>query len=91
MLHNHYVIDKAKPIFEFNHPVSSDQMDTTRFASTNFKASIDCTLHGIAGYFDCNLYKDITLSIVPETHSQGLFSWFSMFFPIYVRKIKNLS
>jgi protein arginine N-methyltransferase 5 len=42
------------------------------------------TLHGIAGYFDCHLYKDILLSIVPETHSKGLFSWFPMFFPLKV-------
>jgi type II protein arginine methyltransferase len=62
-------------------------MDTTRYVSIDFNASIDCTLHGIAGYFDCNLYKDIMLSIVPETHSQGLFSWFSMYFPIYVSQI----
>lgn len=60
------------------------KIDTNRFTSESFLAKQDCTLHGIAGYFDCNLYKDVVLSIVPETHSEGLFSWFPMFFPIEV-------
>ena len=58
--------------------------DTSRYKSVSFTAEEDSTIHGIAGYFDCVLYKDVTLSINPDTHSPGLFSWFPMFFPINV-------
>jgi protein arginine N-methyltransferase 5 len=43
------------------------------------------TLHGVAGYFHCTLYKDIVFSTVPEqigTLSPGMFSWFPMYFPM---------
>jgi len=50
----------------------------------SFKISQNCVLHGFSGYFDTVLYKNIILSIVPETHSRGMFSWFPIFFPIRV-------
>lgn len=37
---------------------------------------------GFAGYFDTILFGDVTLSIVPETHSPGLISWFPALFPL---------
>ncbi|KAJ3042448.1 Protein arginine N-methyltransferase 5 [Rhizophlyctis rosea] len=42
----------------------------------------DGVLHGIAGYFESVLYKDVMISIHPETHSEGMFSWFPLFFPL---------
>jgi protein arginine N-methyltransferase 5 len=39
-------------------------------------------LHGVAGYFESVLYKDVMLSINPETHSPGMFSWFPIYFPV---------
>ncbi len=39
-------------------------------------------IHGLAGYFDATLYKDVHISINPETHSPGMFSWFPLFFPL---------
>jgi protein arginine N-methyltransferase 5 len=39
-------------------------------------------MHGIAGYFEAELYKDVKLSILPATHSPGMFSWFPIYFPI---------
>ena len=32
----------------------------------------DCVMHGFGGYFECNLYKDTMISILPSTHSPGL-------------------
>lgn len=46
----------------------------------------NCVLHGFSGYFDAVLYKNVTLSIEPSTHSAGMFSWFPIFFPIKVRQ-----
>lgn len=41
-------------------------------------------MHGFAGYFESQLYKDVMISIHPETHSPGMFSWFPIYFPIKV-------
>lgn len=49
-----------------------------------FEIEQDTTLHGLAGYFHCTLYKDIVFSTVPEQMmdlSPGMFSWFPMYFP----------
>ncbi|KAJ1549945.1 Protein arginine N-methyltransferase 5, partial [Cladochytrium tenue] len=54
----------------------------TRHASVAFSSALDSLMHGIAGYFDAVLYKDVTLSIHPATHSPGMFSWFPIFFPL---------
>jgi len=39
------------------------------------------TVHGLAGYFDCCLYKDVSFSTVPHSFSSGMYSWFPMFVP----------
>jgi hypothetical protein len=36
-----------------------------------FKVDMDAELHGFGGYFECTLYKDIMISINPDTHSKG--------------------
>lgn len=41
--------------------------------------------HGLAGYFDAQLYGDVHLSIHPPTHTANMFSWFPIFFPFKVR------
>ena len=83
---NVYQIDDAQTLFEFEHPNrSSNPIDNTRCQTLKFTAKLDAMLHGFSGFFEAVLYKDIKLSILPETHSQGLASWFPMFFPISVR------
>jgi hypothetical protein len=37
----------------------------------NFTIEYESVLHGLGGYFECTLYKDIMLSILPSTHSSG--------------------
>ena len=37
-------------------------IDNNRYGSLEFDVPIDTILHGFAGYFDCILYKDVTLS-----------------------------
>lgn len=36
-----------------------------------FKVEMDAYLHGFGGYFECQLYKDVMISINPATHSPG--------------------
>lgn len=81
-LKNAYHIDNPQPVFEFVHPNRDPVIDNSRFKTLRFKSELDCVMHGFCGYFDSVLYKDITISIHPFTHTKGLGSWFSMFFPL---------
>uniref|UniRef100_A0A0B7AFA1 Protein arginine N-methyltransferase n=1 Tax=Arion vulgaris TaxID=1028688 RepID=A0A0B7AFA1_9EUPU len=83
-LHNHSTISKPQPVFTFVHPNRDEVIDNCRYKSLEFTVTQDCVIHGFAGYFDTVLYKDVMLSILPETHSPGMFSWFPIFFPIKV-------
>ena len=87
--HSAYYIDQAKKCFEFVHPNHQKPIDNSRHGIMKFRAKIDCTLHGFAGYFTAWLYKDIKISILPETHTQGMLSWFPVFFPVKRRFIKQ--
>ena len=40
-------------------------------AARSFGWPPDIVLHGFGGYFECTLYKDIMISILPSTHSKG--------------------
>ncbi|KAL0277779.1 UNVERIFIED_CONTAM: hypothetical protein PYX00_004944 [Menopon gallinae] len=79
---NKYIIARNQPLFTFHHPNYDNPIDNTRYKCLTFEVEQDCVLHGFSGFFDTVLYKDIMLSIVPETYSNGMFSWFPIFFPI---------
>ncbi|UYV74344.1 PRMT5 [Cordylochernes scorpioides] len=89
-LHNHTQLCEPQALFTFHHPNREPVIDNNRYKSAQFTASFKCTIHGFAGYFDTQLYKDVQLSILPSTHSPGMFSWFPIFFPlrepVYVRQ-----
>ncbi len=57
-------------------------MNPFRFGKLKFVVDFDSELHGFGGYFECVLFGDVTISINPSTHSQGMFSWFPIFFPL---------
>lgn len=82
LFHNHCRIAEEKVLFEFVHPNKQEKIDNNRYEAIEFRAKFDATMHGIGGYFDSHLYKDIDISITPSTHSPGMFSWFPMFFPL---------
>lgn len=47
------------------------------------------TCHGLAGYFEAVLYKGVELSTNPntmDTKSEGMISWFPIYFPLKVRR-----
>ncbi|XP_054721089.1 protein arginine N-methyltransferase 5-like isoform X2 [Uloborus diversus] len=81
-LHNHTPLSTPQPLFTFFHPNRVEVPNNTRYGKLTFKIPYNCVVHGFAGYFDTVLYKDIKLSILPSTHSPGLFSWFPIFFPL---------
>ncbi|KAJ9601448.1 hypothetical protein L9F63_000396, partial [Diploptera punctata] len=81
-LQNRFQLAPTQPLFTFHHPNKDEIPDNSRYKCLSFKITQNCVLHGFSGYFDTVLYKDIVLSIVPETHSKGMFSWFPIFFPV---------
>lgn len=81
-LQNVNYLDQPKSVFVFEHPNMDDKIDNERYIELQFENKEASMIHGIAGFFDMILYKDVVLSIHPETHSPGMFSWFPAFFPI---------
>jgi protein arginine N-methyltransferase 5 len=84
-------IAEPKDIWTFHHPNRQDfeadsdplhNLHNVRFQNTTFESTENMTMHGIAGYFESVLYKDVMISIHPKTHSPGMFSWFPIFFPL---------
>ncbi|CAB4446154.1 unnamed protein product [Rhizophagus irregularis] len=83
---------KPQEIWKFEHPNGLMIIDNegnpinnyhnTRYSKITFNVKNGGILHGIAGYFESVLYKNIIMSILPETHSEGMFSWFPIFFPL---------
>lgn len=82
LFHNHCRIAEEKALFEFTHPNRAEKIDNNRYEAVEFRAKFDATIHGIGGYFDSHLFKEVDISITPSTHSPGMFSWFPMFFPL---------
>ncbi|GBP55496.1 Protein arginine N-methyltransferase 5 [Eumeta japonica] len=98
-MQNKYDIADVQPVFTFNHPSEGikdsegeivrdnkglPMTDNRRSATLTWEAKQNSVLHGFGGYFDCTLYGEHTLSIVPSTHTKGMISWFPVFIPIKV-------
>uniref|UniRef100_A0A673AER9 Protein arginine N-methyltransferase 5 n=1 Tax=Sphaeramia orbicularis TaxID=375764 RepID=A0A673AER9_9TELE len=79
-LHNFHQLADPKACFTFTHPTTD--MNNNRYQCLRFSVDCNSVLHGFAGYFETTLYKDVTLSIKPDTHSPGMFSWFPILFPL---------
>ncbi|RKP27969.1 protein arginine N-methyltransferase 5 [Syncephalis pseudoplumigaleata] len=84
---------EPQAIWTFEHPLRSskthalieprmDNKHNVRYSRNTFTLAQAAMMHGIAGYFDTVLYKDVTLSILPSTASEGMFSWFPILFPL---------
>ncbi|XP_023343008.1 protein arginine N-methyltransferase 5 [Eurytemora carolleeae] len=79
---NRVELDEPQPLFTFDHPNLDRIIDNSRFKELDFKIRCDSVLHGFGGYFECTLYKNIMISILPATHSPEMFSWFPIMFPL---------
>jgi len=76
-----YPTSEIHACFTYEHP--NWNLDTNdRYAEVGFSIEVDALVHGFAGYFHCDLYEDLVISISPETFSEGMFSWFPIFFPV---------
>jgi hypothetical protein len=84
-LHRVALLAAALPVFRFDHPNRDATIDNNRYIALRFERGADtpgAMMHGFAGYFDAELYKDVHLSIFPPTHTPNMFSWFPIYFPL---------
>jgi len=83
-MHNKYVLSDVEPVFTYTHPKATAPGDNEyrQFKRLQFTVKSDALCHGFAGYFDSVLYKDVKISIHPDTHTEGMFSWYPVYFPI---------
>jgi protein arginine N-methyltransferase 5 len=94
-VHQFNLLSEIKECWQFTHPNPLKSND--RFTSLEFTVKNDGPIHGIIGYFESKLYKDVWLSIHPENNEKlnpGMFSWFPLVFPIhtpvFVRKNEKI-
>lgn len=94
-IHRGKTVSPPQPCFTFTHPNRAEMIDNSRYAKITFPVAETHLVHGFAGYFEAVLYKDVKLSINPETVTEGMFSWFPIYFPIanpvYVEGGKTLT
>jgi type II protein arginine methyltransferase len=81
-LHNFSPLADPLPLFRFEHPRLNTFGDNSRFGVVSFTIQECAIVHGFSGTFEATLYEDIKLSIMPSSHSEGLFSWFPLFIPL---------
>lgn len=89
-LHSIYRIAPAQATFTFQHPSPSKEQGNRRAAEHVFwpqHPKVPTLCHGLAGYFTAVLYKDVLLSTHPDSHTDGMHSWFPIFFP-FVRPVR---
>ncbi|KAM3715862.1 Protein arginine N-methyltransferase [Dirofilaria immitis] len=72
---------RPKVVFNFEHP-NFEKKSNVRNAHIQFTVDMQSELMGFAGYFVAQLYRNCQLSIVPQTHTKGLVSWFSALIPL---------
>lgn len=83
-VHNAFIIAPPQKVFFFEHPNRAEVKDNSRSIQLSFKARANSLMHGFVGYFHSTLYKDVAISIHPDTYSTGMFSWFPIYFPLRV-------
>ncbi|KAJ1835016.1 hypothetical protein LPJ63_001484 [Coemansia sp. RSA 2711] len=89
-MHAAHVLADAQPLWSFCHDGSAAAQRVTwasnahnqRASSAMFSASCASMVHGLAAFFDAELYPGVVLSICPDTHTAEMHSWFPMYFPI---------
>eukprot|EP00892_Ulva_mutabilis_P000061 jgi/Ulvmu1/10055/UM006_0002.1 len=84
-LWKHVMLSTPQPVFGFSHPRGDDSADNSRERTVKFALNKDvlpATIHGFAGYFEAELYKNVRISTVPSAHTPDMHSWFPIFFPL---------
>ncbi len=87
-IYNADLLDQPQPCFTFTHPDRAVLADNSRYHAMQFSTDQNSVIHGFAGYFESVLYQSpdkqvkVLMSIHPDTHSDQMFSWFPIYFPL---------
>lgn len=79
---NYYQLAPSQSLFTFEHPNWNEIINNERFKRLSFLTPQNSVLTGFIGFFETVLYKDIMLSINPQTYSKDMVSWFPIIFPL---------
>ncbi|KAJ8952111.1 hypothetical protein NQ314_007604 [Rhamnusium bicolor] len=80
---NYYQIAPPQELFRFTHPNWSERINNQRYKKLRFQCTQTSVLTGFAGFFETVLYKEVNLSIHPDTHTPDMVSWFPIVFPLH--------
>lgn len=76
------LLGKPQVVLSWSHPLSDASL-TDRLVDIDIPIdTMGQTLHGFAGYFRVELAEGIWLSTAPDDHTEGMESWFPMYFPL---------
>ncbi|KAJ2765689.1 hypothetical protein IWQ57_004677, partial [Coemansia nantahalensis] len=83
-MHAAAVLAAEKEAWSFCHAPAERHADpcNERVCAAAFAAQGASLVHGIAGFFDAELYPGVELSTRPQSHTEGMYSWFPIFFPL---------
>lgn len=69
--HNFFQLASEKKCFYFEHPVPDpSSVDNRRYTTLSFQVEQNSLLHGFAGFFESQLFGDISISIAPSSFSE---------------------
>lgn len=86
-LKNFYSISHPQELFKFVHEDLSlppKNRSNERYTKLTFWSKVNTVCHGFAGYFEAQLFEDITLSTVKDRETYSMNSWFPAFIPLEV-------
>ena len=73
------LVGNTEALFEFKHP---GKVQLIQEKVLTFTITMDCYIHGFAGWFDCILYDDVFMSNSPINGNKNMASWFPTYIPI---------
>lgn len=87
IIHTAWSFKHPQPLLPATHPPLPSNSHNARHHASTFAIPRRGVCHGLAGYFETVLYDGVELSTNPATmaaKSEGMISWFPIFFPIKV-------
>lgn len=72
-------LSAPNPVFNFIYPGTNELYSSQ---AISFNSLITGQCHGFGGWFEATLYGDITISSSPINGTEGMFSWWTVYFPL---------
>ena len=72
-------LSQPSPLMKFNHPGKNELYKSSII---NFQSLINGYCHGFGGWFEAKLFDDVMISSSPINGTPGMFSWWTIYFPL---------